>query len=65
MPKNFGAEPNIDNSVYAGFECTTISGKLRAEKSFCLRRNQPDLFGAQAISNIQNVLDIGQSQMHV
>ena len=46
VPENFGAEPNIDSSVRAGFECTPIAGKLldieaNGKASSCFRMHQP------------------------
>ena len=35
VPEKFGAELNIDCSVCAGFDCTTIAGKIRSYKSEC------------------------------
>ena len=52
-PENFGAEPTVESSVYVGFDCTTISGKLCRYISECWCEF---LFSP-------NVLDIGQSYM--
>ena len=73
VPENFGAEPNIDSSVCAGFVCFTISGKLRNYMCKCLSEflfsmHYPEpavLFEEQATSEIPNVLDVRQNQIHV